>query len=214
MTRKGGKRVGVLGGTFDPVHAGHLAMARAAARACGLARVCFVPAPAPWHRRQPPLASYADRYAMLALALNGRANWLPLDIPDTPGRPTYTIDQLHWMRQHGWGERLYFIVGADSFATLPQWHRWRELLARCHWMVLGRGGGKDLPDVVPASMITARRRNGLELRGGTRLHWLPDFARPVSASAARQALRGKRSAAVPAAVGRYIERAGLYQIHG
>ncbi|MGH9413984.1 MAG: nicotinate (nicotinamide) nucleotide adenylyltransferase [Terriglobales bacterium] len=210
----GVQRVGVLGGTFDPVHAGHLHMARAAERACQLSRIYFVPAAAPWHRGKPPTASYADRFAMLALALNGRPHWMPLAVPDSTGRPTYTIDQLAWMRKHGYGEPLYFILGADSFATLPSWRRWRELLGQCHWIVLGRAAARHLPDVVPAHMKAAATRDELVLRSGTRIHWLAHFEQPASASAVRERLAGRGKAPVAAAVARYAGRAGLYQIHG
>ncbi|MGH9475564.1 MAG: nicotinate-nicotinamide nucleotide adenylyltransferase [Terriglobales bacterium] len=93
------QRVGILGGTFDPVTRGHLAMARAAERAGKLGRIYFVPAPQPWHRRGAPVAGYADRFAMLALALAGKPRWLPLAVPDVAGRPTYTLDQLRWVRK-------------------------------------------------------------------------------------------------------------------
>lgn len=209
-------RIGVLGGTFDPVHRGHLAMARAAERALSLQRICFVPASTPWHRSGPPGASYADRFAMLALALEGKPRWQPLAVPDLAGRPTYTLDQLRWMRRQGLGPDLVFILGADSFATLPSWHRWRTLLASCDWLVLARGGQtwEDVRTVVPRNMTAEVTARGARLRAGARIHWLARFADPSSGHDTRRRMARAAAAPVPASVARYARRAGLYQPHG
>ncbi|MGH9487189.1 MAG: nicotinate (nicotinamide) nucleotide adenylyltransferase [Terriglobales bacterium] len=210
------QRVGVLGGTFDPVHAGHLAMARAAARRCKLERIYFVPAAQPWHRQRGPVAGYADRYAMLALALADHLRWLPLAVPDALHQPTYTIDQIRWIRQHGLGEQITFILGADSFLTLPSWHRWRALLASCDWLVLAREGvsWEEMRTLVPRELTAASVGSELHLRSGRRIHWLAEFAQPASATRARRRLARTATAPVPAAVARYARRAGLYQVHG
>jgi nicotinate-nucleotide adenylyltransferase len=216
MRPAGGERIGVLGGTFDPVHEGHLAMARAAERAAGLERVYFVPAPRPWHR-QPPQAGYADRFAMLALALVGAPRWLPLAVPDRPRRPTYAIDQLAWMAEHKGVGRVHLILGADAFATLPTWRQYRRLLHGFDFIVLARRGapGPLMSRALPAALVEARDARGADLAGGHRLHWVSGFAARPEATRLRAALaRGRRPEGMPAAVAEYALRAGLYRRAG
>lgn len=207
------QRIGILGGTFDPVHRGHVALALAAMAACRLQRVYFIPAPRPWHRegeRTPVRASLPDRYAMLALALADQPRCQPLYIPDRAGRPTYTMDQLDWMDAHGVSPERYLILGADAFALLPSWKHYRRLLGRSHFIVAPRQGYSlaRIAAVVPTRLrASAQRGGGLALAGGHQLHWLDGFRSPASASDARAGHRGQ----LPAAVARYIRRAGLYQ---
>jgi nicotinate-nucleotide adenylyltransferase len=215
--KPGAAPIGFLGGTFDPVHSGHLAMARAAERAARLQRIYFVPAPRPWHRR-PPEASFADRFAMLALALAGHPRWTPLAIPDRPRRPTYTIDQLAWMAEHKLVGQVHLILGADAFATLPTWHHYRRLLRACDFIVLARRGapGALMSRVVPSALMLARDDQGAELAGGHRLRWVGAFAAPAAATRVRAALARGRApgAATPRAVAEYALRAGLYRKRG
>ena len=209
-----GGRIGVLGGTFDPVHDGHLAMARAAERAAGLERIYFVPAPRPWHR-EPPRAGYADRFAMLALALAGHPRWIPLAVPDRGRRPTYAIDQLAWMAEHNVVGHIHLILGADAFATLPTWHQYRRLLRGWDFIVLARehAPGGLMNRVLPRALVTAQDAGGAELAGGHRLHWLAGFHSPASATRVRAALSAGRAprGQAPAAVVEYALRARLYR---
>lgn len=209
------RRIGVLGGTFDPVHNGHMAMARAAQRACGLEWVYFVPAPRPWHRDQPPVAGYAERYAMLALALQGRRAWQPLAIPDAGRRATYTVDQLAWIAAHEPGSVVTNIVGADAWLTLPTWRHWRRLLGACDWAVLARPGtvGEQLEATVPPSLVAAGDAGGLRLRNGHFIRWIRDFRHPASATQARRELAvSGRSRQIPKAVAEFARRADLYSV--
>ncbi|MGH9466668.1 MAG: nicotinate-nicotinamide nucleotide adenylyltransferase [Terriglobales bacterium] len=208
-------KVGMLGGTFDPIHNGHLAMARVAAKMCGLQRIYFVPAARPWHRQHPPVAGYADRYAMVALALLTHPRWLPLAIPEQGNRPTYTLDQTAWMRAHGLGERITLILGADSFATLPTWYRWRKLLTSCDWLILSRGRERwdALRTLIPSACVEQELPEGLRLTGGGHLRWVGNFAQPASASRTRFALGLGEGVPVPAQVVRFAQRGGLYPFH-
>lgn len=185
-------KLGLLGGTFDPIHRGHLRLAAAAEKAVGLERIYFAPAAQPWHKR-PPRAGYADRYAMVALALEGHAGWQPVDIP-VQG-PTYTIDQVEWLQARHPRDRIYLIVGADAMVTLPSWKRYRSLPAKCDFIVAARGGIRleAIEAILPA--------------GGRPLHWLPRFARPESSTQVR---RRARLDEVPARVAEYARRAKLY----
>lgn len=197
-------------------------MAAAAERACHLTRIYFVPAPNPWHR-DPPRAAYADRYAMVALAVAARTRWQPLAVPDAPRRPTYALDQLQWMADwsssQGRRERLYWIVGADAFVTLPTWHDYRRLLQRCDFVVMGRDGYSldEVVQAVPREVVKKVEGKRVQLAGGRELHWLPQFSSPVSATRARAWLAASKRrngrSVVPVEVARYARRAGLYE-HG
>lgn len=129
----------VLGGTFDPVHIGHLRVAWEAAEALD-ADVRLMPAQVPPHR-PPPVASARQRARMLQLALAGQDR-LTLDTRelDRPG-PSYTFDTLQSLRtEFGDARSLILLLGADAFAGLPGWHRWRELFELAHIVVLTRPG--------------------------------------------------------------------------
>ena len=132
-------RVGVLGGTFDPVHLGHLILAEEARDQLGLSVVYFVPAGDPPHKRGRRLAPVEDRLRMieLAIASNDRFRASRADA-DRPG-PHYTLDMVHILQaQLPPGGELYFLMGYDSLAELPTWHRARELVAACHLVALTR----------------------------------------------------------------------------
>ena len=203
------------GGTFDPVHEGHLAIARAAHAALG-EPVHVMPAADPPHR-PPPGASAADRVAMLELALVGEAGLL-LDLRELhrPG-PSYSVETLQALRdEFGPDAPLALLVGADSFLGLPGWHRWRELLGLAHFIVAGR----------PGSLLASATA---ELRAATDGRWVDEAAalraapsgcllplhQPLhvhSATAVRR-LIGQRKPwrhLLPPAVAGYIQARGLY----
>lgn len=210
------KWVGMLGGTFDPPHRGHLRMAAAAERALGLERIYFIPAAHPWHKHAPG-AGYEDRFAMLALALAGRPRWQPLALQDA--QATYSVDQVAALRRRT-GARVCFIAGADSFVTLPTWKQPERLLGMCDFLVLGRDGftwDQILAALPPGSVAGVEPEPGgraARLRGGHRLHWRPRFRCAVSSTAVRRWLarpsRHALSGPLPGAVAEYIRRARLY----
>ncbi|HXE30654.1 MAG TPA: nicotinate (nicotinamide) nucleotide adenylyltransferase [Terriglobales bacterium] len=208
-----------MGGTFDPVHRGHLEMADAATRALALQEIFFVPAHDPWHKPA-PTAAYEDRFAMLALALAGHRNWRPVHIPAARGgRATYAVDQLAWLRHHGLAPqppaRFHWIVGADSFLTLPTWKHYRQLLRQSDFIVLARGGAtwEDVTAVIPADLSERAGADHLEVRGGGHIHWIAQFRSHASSTTVRRQLAAPsgRSVWVPAAVAEYAQRACLYR---
>jgi nicotinate-nucleotide adenylyltransferase len=132
-------RIGVLGGTFDPIHLGHLILAEEARDQLGLSAVYFVPAGDPPHKRGRKLAGVEDRLRMINLAIagNGAFRTSRADA-DRPG-PHYTIDMVHILKaQLPPGGELYFLMGLDSLAELPSWHQAPELVAACHLVALTR----------------------------------------------------------------------------
>lgn len=160
---------GILGGTFDPVHNAHLAMARAALEELGLAHVRFLPTGAPRYRR-PALASGAQRVAMLRLALAGEPRFSVDERELAPGHSGYTIDTLA-----GFAERPVLLLGADQYAKFETWHRWREILGRADLAVFARPGAtfgdgraRQVPFApmdISASDIRARVARGAPIDG-------------------------------------------------
>ncbi len=206
------RRIGVLGGSFDPVHLGHLRLARLARRRFQLDRVYFLPARRPWHKPRPQ-ADFHHRFAMLALALCGLDWAVPAALPDR-GRPSFTWDELAWVHLRHPRARLFFLLGADAFHDLPHWHKFPALLDRCDWIVAHRG---SLPlsatEVVPAAWLRQTRRQGLRLRHSS-VWWLPRFNQPFSSSGIRRLARARSlsglSQSLPPRVAEYALRAGLY----
>lgn len=211
----------LYGGTFDPVHLGHVAVACAARDALG-ATVAFMPAGDPPHRA-PPGAAAADRAAMLELAVAGEPG-LALDLRELQrdGR-SWTVDTLHALREEIGGDApVALLVGADSFAALPTWKSWRELFGLAHFVVAGRGAGTvdagvadavlapGLAEVV-AGRVAASPDELRSAPAGRVLHLRqPLFPHSASEVRARIAAGLPWDALVPAPVAAYIRAHRLY----
>jgi nicotinate-nucleotide adenylyltransferase len=133
-------RIGVLGGTFDPVHLGHLAAARSADQSLGFDRLLFIPSHAPPHRPDSPRASGYHRLRMTALAVAGVAGWEASDLELARGGASFTFDTLTSLRQREPASQFFFITGADAFAEIASWRRYPELLELAHFVVIARAG--------------------------------------------------------------------------
>jgi nicotinate-nucleotide adenylyltransferase len=149
-----GLRVGLLGGTLDPIHVGHTEAARAAREALRLDRVHVVPSNVPPHRTGQPLASGYHRFAMTALAVNDVEGLLASDLElTTPGR-SYTSETLiHFQQAHRLdAAQVFFITGADAFAEIATWHRYPEVLDLANFIVVSRPGvsAEGLRERLPA----------------------------------------------------------------
>jgi nicotinate-nucleotide adenylyltransferase len=216
---KGGA-VGIVGGTFDPIHAGHLSMAREAQRQLGLERVLLIPAGTPWQRT--PEASAADRLAMARLAV-GTAGAMTVDDREVRRkRPTYTLETLQELRAElGSDPTLWLILGADAFLNLPTWHRWEELFQYAHIAVACRPG-YDLQskEMAPALRERLSGRLGTDPKMGS----VPNRPIPpialldiplldISSTGVRNALRHRQPVGdlLPASVLDYIESHQLYR---
>lgn len=148
-------RIGILGGTFDPIHAGHVAAAHAACRALALDRVVFVPSRNPPHRPTPPAASAFHRFAMVSLAVDPHRQFLASDIELLLDGPSYTSVTLERMHEAGYrASQLFFITGADAFAEVATWHDYPAVLDLANFVVISRPGRSltvlqdRLPDLV------------------------------------------------------------------
>ena len=212
--------IAIFGGTFDPIHSGHLAAAQAARQRFRLDRVLFIPTGCPPHKTHDNLTDYAQRLAMVAVACAGEPHFIPstIESPTIEGSPRYSIDTVRALRrrlrQH---DRLFFIVGADAFLDLPQWRQFRRLLDSVEFIVVSRPGFDvdSLRNVPPRDLLPARRlpqKDGtIRLRHGA-LHLLDNVDAPVASRDIRRAVHLRKSITglVPPLVEEYILKEGLY----
>lgn len=208
---------GILGGTFDPVHLGHVALAHAALARLPLSEVLWLPSGSPGHRAA-PVASARDRLAMLRLATAGNPRFR-IDAAELDSvEPTYTVHSLTRLRaQLGSAQPLALLLGSDSFLSLPTWLRWRELFDLAHIAVASRPGhvpsdGGPSPEL---SAEIARRTARPEQLAASAAGRIARFDMPpvdISASAVRLALAAARDTShlLPAAVLAYIQSQHLY----
>ncbi|KFN49655.1 hypothetical protein P873_09820 [Arenimonas composti TR7-09 = DSM 18010] len=208
------------GGTFDPVHVGHLAVAEAARAALadlpGGVELAFVPAADPPHRAAPG-ASAEQRATMLELAVASHAS-LTVDRRELRrDTPSYTVDTLRELRAElGLDAPLAWLLGADAFAGLPSWHHWQELFALAHLIVAVRPG-HDLAVLPPALEAACAGRwllapDGLAMAPAGGVWRLPMPPHPASATAVRADLAaGRTSPWLPPAVSTYAAGQGLYR---
>ena len=183
------KAIGILGGTFDPVHNAHLAIARLALERLDLAKLLWMPTGAPAYRKA-PVASGRDRVAMLRLALGGEPRHAIDERELQPGASGYTVDSLLQLKRENPAGRFVLLMGSDQYEKRASWHRWPEIEKLCEIVVVGRPGSHVnekvgtlpmAPSTVSASDIRARVKRGEDI-----------------------------SALVPAAVANYIREKGLY----
>ena len=207
--RKGrARKVGILGGTFDPPHIGHLWLATLAADSLDLGQVLLMPAARPPHKRREAVSNAADRVSMTRLAIGGDPRLdLSLVEMERPG-PSYTVDSLAQLRAHlGNDVRLVLIMAADSFAEIDSWREPDRLLELAEWAV-GPRPGTPLPE-----------RDELQRRFGaaaSRIHLLEGPSLDVSSSEIRARVAAGRPIRylVPRAVEELITARGLYRRRG
>jgi nicotinate-nucleotide adenylyltransferase len=203
-------RIALFGGTFDPPHLGHVAIARAAADRFALDTVLFAPA-----GRQPlksglATATYQDRLAMVSLACAADPRFTPSDIdaPYPDGTPNYTVLALTRRTQLHPSAHIFALVGADSFRTLAHWHQSERLLALAEWIVVSRPG-------FPLNSGSAIDPEGLTLtpQQRARIHLLDSVHEDIAATNLRERLHAGDSCAklLPPGVADYILQRRLYQ---
>ena len=210
-------RLGVLGGTFDPVHLGHLAVARVATAALALDGVRFIPAHVPPHRAGPH-ASAADRLAMTALAIEGTAGWSVSDMEIRRAGPSYSYDTLTALAaaDHLAASQICFLIGTDAFAEIATWSRYPAVLDLAHFVVVARPGFgvAALRARVPALADRMTTPEALVRDAGatTRVVLLEAATPDVSSTAVRaRAARGESlEGLVSSPVAQYIRTHGLY----
>ena len=204
--------IGIFGGSFDPIHYGHLRTARELATALSLTQVRFIPSAHPPHRA-PPVAAAGDRLKMLQLALADESGFVADDRELRRAGPSYTLLTLESLHAELGAVSLYLIVGMDAFLGLDRWHRWQELWSHAHIVALPRPGWsveQRLPDWAQSRLC--RDASELRQQPSGRL-WVQSLTeRDVSSTQIRAALARGESPAneVPPAVLRYIKDNRLY----
>jgi len=205
------RRVGVLGGTFDPIHYGHLAIAEQVRQALRLDRVLFVPAPRPPHKLDERLAPAADRAAMVELAIAGNPAFALCEIELGRRGPSYTADTLTQLAaeagRQGVARELFFILSAEALAALPEWHDPARLLEVAQLAVVGRPGW-PLPD---AALLAATLPGGAASASRVELVETVPVANSSSDVRARAAAGLSIRYLVPPEVAAYIDDRRLYR---
>ena len=200
------RRLGLLGGTFDPIHVGHLDAAEAARRRLMLDQVLIIPAHDPPHRTGEPHASSFHRFAMVGLAIEGNGALRASDMELRRQGPSYTALTLRDLHAGGWQpSQLYFIIGTDAFAEIATWYEYPAILDACQFAVVSRPG-------MPIGSALARTPQ-LRDRVDRTIHVVEATTRPVSSSAIRARLCAGDAIEdlVPPAVARHIEKHHLYR---
>jgi nicotinate-nucleotide adenylyltransferase len=237
-TQSAGPRIAFFGGSFDPPHLGHIAVARAAREALGLDSVLFAPVGTQPLKPAGPVAGFEDRVAMTRLAIEGEAGFAIslIDAPRPAGTPNYTLDTLRRLRESlPVGCELFCLMGADSLNGLRHWHRAEEIPFAAEMIVASRPGQSlgDLKALLPEGLTLEaadcmEKRTTVEVRcysiGDGTGKWVPFYSLPglaveVSASSIRECLRaaareGDATAVrslLPAAVEDYVREHGLYR---
>jgi nicotinate-nucleotide adenylyltransferase len=215
-------RIGILGGTFDPVHHGHLDAAAAAQAGLALDEIVFLPSHVPPHRQMPPRASGYDRFALIALAIQNRRRFLVSEDELTRDGPSFTIDTLRRLHQRGHRpSQLFFILGADAFAEIATWREYPDVLDAAHFAVVTRPGADLEAALARNPALTSRvRQNDHRDESGTGIFFVKADTPDVSSTAIRARLSTGQSIEdlVPAPVAAYIEAKDLYgtvnELHG
>ncbi len=207
-------RHGLLGGTFDPVHVGHLDVADAARLVLSLSTVTLLPAPVPPHRNAPEVSA-AHRFAMAALAVADRDELQVSDVEfDSPG-PSYTDATLDRLAARGVETtKLFFIIGADAFRDIASWKNFPAVLNRCHFAVVSRPGlaATALRDTLP-ELASRMMAPPCEIPAEPCIFLVDAKTAPVSSTDIRERRRAGQSISglVPATVEAHIVKHGLYR---
>ncbi len=211
----GGRRVGILGGTFDPIHRGHADMGLAAEQALDLTKVFVIPSSLPPHRPQTHASAF-HRFAMVALVVADRERWRASDLELRHPGTSYTADMLRKFHERGYPPAdLFFIIGADAFAEIATWRDYPRLLDWTHFAVVSRPGhpAGALPYLLPdlSRRMVSPPFQGLEAMDPS-IILIDHTTANVSSTAIRQLCAEGRTIAglVAPGVQRHIDQHGLY----
>jgi len=219
-------RIGIFGGTFNPIHIAHLYIAEASREAMGLDQVVFVPAAVPPHKEVEYGVPAERRLKMVELAVAGNPAFKVSDIELTLPRPSYSVKTVEILQeQYGKDAKLFFIMGMDSFLDIGSWHAVDRLVKMCDFVTTFRPGVPHVDlgkhkfvheiDMVMLDMLDAKERDTgrVELVSGRDLHLVATLGMDISSTGIRRRLKGRKSAKylLPEAVESYIIQNGLYR---
>jgi nicotinate-nucleotide adenylyltransferase len=217
------KRIALYGGTFDPVHDGHMAVARGLVKLFALDEVLFIPAHVAPHKRAQPVTSALHRYTMLALATQDESSFHVSTVEiDAPERP-YTVETVARLgEKFGDVARLFFVMGADSWAEIATWREWERLLEMCDHVVVTRPGYElsfeHVAGKIRARLVDLRRcateraREVIAASEPPKIFLTDAVMEDISATGVRgEIARGSTKTRVPPPVAEYIAKYGLYK---
>ena len=213
-------RIGLFGGTFDPIHWGHLRSAEEVSETFKLDRVYFVPASIPPHKRGQTTTLSRDRLAMVRLAVAKNPRFAVSTVEILRPGVSFSIDTV---RQYAAtlkkGDTLFFVIGMDAFREIGSWWEYKEIFPLCNFIVTSRPGSKE-SDPLRGTGVAVRKlfcydfkRKNYRHRSGTRVHFIELTDIAISASEVRSLVAGGKSIRylVPSEVEKYIKRRGLYR---
>ena len=211
-------KIGILGGTFNPIHCAHLRIAEEVRDRFGLARVIFVPAATPPHK---PLADdlpFETRFDMVRLSIADNPFFHVSDMEGKRGGKSYSIDTLHALRRDCPDDEFFFIIGSDSFIDIGSWHAFEAIFSLCNIVVVERPGAvvpaldKALPVAIAHEFCYYGAEKRLAHRSGYSVYYLEGVPLDISSSAIRELARLDRSIRylVPEAVEHSIKEQRLY----
>jgi nicotinate-nucleotide adenylyltransferase len=215
------RTVALFGGTFDPIHAGHIAVAQAAQKRFHLDAVYFIPSSRPPHKTKPALTPFVHRYAMVALGCADHSGFVPSLAEAPPDGATphvfYSIDTVRRFRREHPDDHLYFILGADQFLEIPTWKSYEVLLDSCDFIIASRPGFRldALRLVIPPDKLgrsTGHDAHRIVLRKSV-VHLLTTVSSHISSTEVRHRLSRHQNihGLVPARVEEYILGQALYR---
>lgn len=214
------RRLGLLGGTFDPVHFGHLDAAEAARKALALDELWLLPSHVPPHRAQDPYATPFHRFALLALAIVNRPGVRVSDIELQRTGRTYTIDTLRALHRQGWTpSQLFFILGTDAFAEIATWHEYPGVLDAANFVLIARPGTTVEAAIARTPVLRPKvctPDTWRDTAHATHVIVVPADTRNLSSTDIRRRLRNGQPIdnMVPDAVGHHILNHHLYEAVG
>jgi len=230
--------IGLFGGTFDPIHRGHIALACAAEEKFNLRQIHLVPAYVPPHKLKQPLTPYLHRFTMVSLATAGNKGWIPSQLEAPEGfdgstgqkakagaRPNYSIETVRKLRAGlKASDRIFFLIGIDAFLNITTWHEPEALFEECAFVVASRPGHSlaDVANALPESLrpksaasepFRKHPAKGDLVLPGVTVHLLDGVHHAVSATAIREAARAGKSLGklVDAPIAEYIGKQNLYR---
>jgi len=211
-------KIGILGGTFNPIHNAHLRVAETTLDRLALDRIMFIPAATPPHKPLDGEISFFHRKNMVELAIANNPRFIISDIEQRRGGTSYTIDTLAELRRASPGDEFFFIIGSDSFLEISSWFRVADIFNSSNIVVVERPEAiiSDLTDPLPVAIRSEfcylHDEMRLTHRSGFSVFYLPDTPLAISSSAVRQLVREGRSTRylVPDTVARYIFEKRIY----
>jgi len=193
-------RRGILGGTFNPIHLGHLRGAEEARERLDLDEICFVPAAIPPHKNEKIEVPASRRLEMVRLAIENNPAFSISDVELKREGKSYSVETIHYFRREGPQAELFFIVGLDSFLEVSTWKRYEDLFSLCHFVVLNRPGVErwELSELKPREfwvvfLVAEKNNRWIHGPSGHSIYFLDRPFMDISSSEIRQRIREKKS---------------------